>query len=294
MRFTLDQLLAFEAIARTGSFAGAAAELHKVPSAVSYLVRELESSLDVPIFDRGGRKAVITPAGQQLLLLTRHLLDQATNLERVAATLKDGWEPELQVVVDGAIPMGPINRCLRRFADPDVPTRLRVEVEYQEGVLDRFANSTADIAMVLGLDGDPEREGFTPTPLAPLELVLVAAPAHPLATDGWSPERAAIHAELIVRDSSPRFADRSKDAWDGRQNVAFLSDFHAKRAALLDAAGFGWIPRHFIKDELQSGQLVQLDADPATWTYHPQLLTRGDRQLGRGAELFLETMRSTT
>lgn len=44
MDFTLDQLLALDAIARTGTFAGAADELHKAPSAISYLVQGLESA----------------------------------------------------------------------------------------------------------------------------------------------------------------------------------------------------------------------------------------------------------
>ena len=290
MKFTIDQLLALDAIVRTGSFAAAGEELHKVPSAVSYLVRELESSLDVAIFDRSRRKAVLTPSGQRLLDLARNVLSSGAELERVASYLKDGWEPELQVVVDGALPMGPINRCLRRFADPAVPTRLRLEVEYQEGVVDRFDGSSADIALVLGFKGDGDDDGYDCVPLDPLTLVLVASPEHPLARGPLGKKRQAGHAELIVRDSSPRFSRRSKGSWEGNQNIVFLSDFHSKRSALLDAAGYGWIPRHFIESDLQAGTLVLLDAEPAEWTYHPQIITRVGHELGRGGDLFLETL----
>lgn len=84
MNFTLDQLMALDAIARTGSFAAAASELHKVPSAVSYSIQGLESALGVDVFDRSRRKAVLTPAGQRLLDASREVLDQARMLERVA------------------------------------------------------------------------------------------------------------------------------------------------------------------------------------------------------------------
>ncbi len=74
--------------------------------------------------------------------------------------------------------------------------------------------------------------------------------------------------------------------------MVYLSDFHSKRAALLDAAGYGWIPRHFIEDDLAAGLLIRLDSDPAEWTYHPQIITRAGHRLGRGGELFLETLSS--
>ena len=113
MNFTLDQLLALDAIARTGSFASAANELHKVPSAVSYSIQCLESALGVDVFDRSRRKAVLTDAGQKILSQSRSVITAAQNLERVASELKDGWEPELHVVVDGALPMDAVLDCIR-------------------------------------------------------------------------------------------------------------------------------------------------------------------------------------
>ncbi|MBJ94851.1 MAG: LysR family transcriptional regulator [Rickettsiales bacterium] len=290
MNFTLDQLSALDAIVRTGSFAAAARELHKVPSAISYLVRELESSLGIELFDRSGRSAVLTPAGQRLLEGSRQVIEQARQLSRTAAELRDGWEPELFVVVDGALPMSAITSCLRRFADPQIPTRLRIDVEYQEGVIDRFENQPADLAMVLGLAGDADQEGLECRALGALELLLVASPQHPLAAQIVTEGSRADHAELVVRDSSPRFARDSKRSFMGSRNVVYLSDFHSKRIALLEAAGYGWIPRHFIAADLSQGRLQVLKAEPCTWTYEPQLISRQGQSLGRGGRLFVKTL----
>lgn len=291
MDFTLDQLRALDAIDRTGSFASAARELHKVTSAVSYLVRELESTLGVELFDRSGRRAVLTPAGRRVLEASREVLDRGRALQRVAAELRDGWEPELHVVVDGALPMAPILACIRRFADPAVPTHLRVDVEYQEGVIDRFEDTPADLALVLGFDPHEEVPNYERTPLGDLELVFVAAPSHPLTSGPVTAEARARHAELVVRDSSPRFRLQSKPSFMGSRNVVYLSDFHSKRVALLDATGYGWIPRHFVADDIVGGQLRLLDAEPNAWTYHPEVITRRDHPLGRGGRLFFETLR---
>jgi DNA-binding transcriptional LysR family regulator len=290
MHFTLEQLMALDAIARTGSFAAAAKVLHKVPSAISYNIQGLEEGLGVKLFDRSRRKAALTREGQRILQISQDVLTHSQTLNRVAAELRDGWESELHVVVDGALPMGPITRCVRRFAESDVPTSLRVDVEYQGGVLDRFNETPADLALILGLDGDGDEVGYECTPLPPLDMLLVTSPHHPLATAPFSPENQSIHAELVVRDASPPFTIESKAARIGGRNVVHLSDFHSKRIALLDAAGYGWIPRHLVEEDLAHGRLTVISTDNHTWTYHPQITLRQGEGRGRAARLFLQTL----
>ena len=290
MDYTLDQLLVLDAIDRTGSFAGAAKALFKVPSAVSYNIQSLESALGVNVFDRSRRRATLTAAGRRLLEASREVIAKARELERVAAELRDGWEPELHVVVDGALPISPITSCVRRFADPDVPTALRVDIEYQDGVTDAFATHHADIALILGFDDDDEGDGYDVRPLPALEMLLVAAPDHPLVGTPLDPKRRAGHAELVVRDSSPRFAKTSRASFMGSRNVCYLSDFHSKRIALVNSAGYGWVPRHLIADDLSSGRLVKLDAELNSWTYEPLVVTRSELSLGRGGQMFLEVL----
>ena len=84
-RHTLDQLLVLEAIARTGTFAAAARELHRVPSAVSYTVKTLEESLAVSLFDRSGHRARLTPAGRRILESGAEILRRARALDMALA-----------------------------------------------------------------------------------------------------------------------------------------------------------------------------------------------------------------
>ena len=61
---SLNGVKAFEAAARTGSFAAAAGELHVTPAAVSRLVRLLEQRLGLDLFDRHANRLTLTPAGE--------------------------------------------------------------------------------------------------------------------------------------------------------------------------------------------------------------------------------------
>jgi DNA-binding transcriptional LysR family regulator len=288
-RFTLDQLVVLEAIVRTGSFAAAARELHRVASAVSYTVQGLEEALGVALFDRSGHRAVLTAAGRQLVEEARDVLQRARKLDRLALTLADGWEPEVRLVVDGAYPMDPVLRALRVFAERGVPTQVRIDVEYQDGVLDRFEADHADVMIALGLEDGGRLKG---APLPPLEMVLVVASVHPLANvHGIGRDALAAHVDLVVRDSSPAYARTPRRTFLGTQHVVRFSDFHSKRAALLVGVGFGWMPLHLVADDLASGALVLIDLpDGNRWTYQPQLITRRDEPPGRAAALLMDVV----
>ena len=286
LRHTLDQLEVLDAIEKHGTFAAAARALGKVPSAVSYAVRTLEDQLGVSLFERLGNRTALTPAGRRLLASAREVLVQARGLEQLAGELRDGWEPELQVVVDGVYPMQPLMAALTVFSGRQIPTRVRLDVEYQEGVPARW--QADDAALMLILDFDPEDDPLTMHPLPALPMRLVAAPGHPL-LGGASPDLSS-HFELVVKDSAPQYARTPKQTFHNSQHVVYLSDFHSKRLAALSGVGFGWLPEHLIAGDLAAGALAVVPGVPSEWVYHPQLVHRSDVALGRAAALFVAVL----
>jgi molybdenum-dependent DNA-binding transcriptional regulator ModE len=92
-----------EAIAQSGSFAAAARQLGKVPSALTYSVRQLEDALDVLLFDRRSRQATLTAAGQELLDEGRRLLEEIDAVANRVKRVATGWETQLTIAVDDVI-----------------------------------------------------------------------------------------------------------------------------------------------------------------------------------------------
>ena len=270
MNLTLDQLQVLDAIERLGTFARAAEELHRVPSAVSYAVKSLEEQLGVRLFERLGNRTRLTAEGRRVLEAGREVLDKARELERVAFVMREGWEPELHVVVDGVYPMEALARALRALAEAGAPTRVRLDVEYQEGVPERWERDRAQLMLIL--DFDPEDDPLEMQALPAFDMVFVGAPG------------ARTQYELVVRDSADRYRRQPKEAFGGHRDVVYLSDFHSKRLALMAGVGQGWMPEHLVRDDLESGALEHLGE--RRWTYHPQLVWRRGQVLGRAAELF--------
>ena len=279
-RHNLDQLLVFDTIIRTGSFAAAAKALHRVPSAVTYAIRNLEESLGLSLFEREGRRSVITQEGTRVLEQARSILSEARSLDRLADELGGEWEPTVHVVADGALPITLIVQGVQRFLSRGLPTRVRLDIECQDGVLERFQRDHAQL--MLSLDFDRELGTFALTRLPTLDMAFVASPEHPLAQlDKVEKNDLSGHLELVVKDTAPRFVDQPRGSFMGTEHVIYLPDFHAKRLALLAGIGFGWSPVHVISEDLEAGRLKLINlAEGNQWSYHPRLVHRSTEPLG--------------
>ncbi len=284
MRFSLEQVEALDAIDRHKSFAAAASELHKAQSAISYSVKQLEEALGLELFDRAGHRAVLTDAGRAVLDEGRVLLVRARRIERMAQTLAGSWEPRLEIVIDGILPMDPILGALGALTRQGVPTHIQVRVEFLGGVQDRFERTQADMMLVKDYARGADLMEHA---LPEVRVLLVTSRAHALA------ELPAVslgdlhrHVELTVHDSS-----ESKRLIDthifGGPRVYYLTDFYTKKRALQLGLGFGWMPEYLIAGELADGSLVPLPYDGGDrYAFRPVLAHPTARPLGRaGAEL---------
>ncbi len=290
-RHNLDQLLVLDTIVRTGSFAAAAKELFRVPSAITYAIRNLEESLEIEIFERQGRRSVLTDQGQRVLEQARTILGEARSLDRLAHELAGQWEVTVHVVADSALPITAIVKGVRRFLDRKLPTRIRLDIECQDGVHERFEKDHADL--MLTLDFDRERGTYSVSRLPLLEMVLVASPEHRLG-QAKSIEKADLFSEveLVVKDTATRFSDHPRRSFMGCQHVIYMPDFHAKRLALMAGIGFGWTPKHLVEKDLASGKLVMVDrVDGKEWTYHPRLVHRSTEPLGPAGLKLVEDLK---
>ena len=274
-------------MAECGSFAKAAASLNKVRSAVSYDIKCLEAQLGVALLDRSAYRSKLTDAGEMVLREGRPLLAQAKALERVASLFREGFEPVLRMVVEGAVPMPPVMRAIKALNAQEVPTLVELQTEFLGGVPARFERERADLMLVKDFEGS--RDAYAVTALPEVACVLVASPEHPLIAGGFERVDAAqlrAHLELniqVVDGGSTSMSDRRL----GGARVLNLSGFYAKKEALLLGLGYGWMPTSLISDELDRGALSVVPFDQgASFEFTPALMHRRDRPLGRAGDLF--------
>lgn len=118
---TLEALRVMDAIDRRGSFAAAADELGRVPSALSYTMQKLEEELDVVLFDRSGHRTKFTNVGRMLLERGRVLLEAADKLTTDAEALARGWETHLTIVTEALVPTPAFFPLIDKLAAKPIP-----------------------------------------------------------------------------------------------------------------------------------------------------------------------------
>lgn len=287
MAVDLESLRVLSAVVREGSFARAAQALSKTQSAVSYQVQKLEQQLGAAVFDRSAYRAQLTPVGERILVEGQRLLDQAQYVSSLVEQFSAGWEPRLELVVDGMLPSMRLLAVLKEMAELNIPTHIQLRVEFLGGVAQRF-DQGADLMLTLVPPSDTR---LSVQALADIETVLVVAPAHPLAAMR-SIELAILqqHVELTVHDSSYSKAHGGTQTFGG-ERVFYLSDFRAKQEALLMALGYGWMPYDQVAQALVCGELVELDyLGGSRHRYTPMLVHRLDQPPGQAGQLLSDKL----
>ena len=255
MRLSLEALEVLDAIDRNGSFASAASELHRVPSAITYSVRQLEEALGIDLFDRKGHRAVLTPAGRELLAQGRRLLSAAADLECRVQQVAKGWESELRIAVDTIVGMEKLYRQVEAFYREATGTRLRLSSEVLGGTWDALASGRADL--VIGASGDPPAgRNYATRLIGRVEMVFAAAPFHPICAEPLPLVDATIlrHRAVSIADTSRLLPPRTVGLLSG-QDTLTVPSMEAKAAAQVAGLGVGFLPRWVAEREALAGRL---------------------------------------
>lgn len=256
---TIDALRVLDAIDRRGSFAGAASELFRVPSAISYTVQKLEEDLDVAIFDRTGHRAALTSAGRYLLREGRALLEATDALAHTTRQVAQGWETRLKIAFNSLLPAEALFPVIREFHQLGVPVEIQLIEEVFAGAWDALQSRRADL--VVGADQLSKPAGpFTTRVLGQSAFVYAVAPQHPLATveSPVTEDDIARYPAAVAADSSRGLPAGSAGIFR-RQPTLTVSNIEQKIAVQEAGLGVGWLPEARIREQLADGRLVQLE-----------------------------------
>jgi DNA-binding transcriptional LysR family regulator len=271
-RVSLEQWAVLHAVVEEGSFARAAEVLNKSQSSVSYALRGLQQQLPVEVLAVQGRKAVLTEAGQTLLRRSRALLEEAHSLEKLAATLGQGWESEVRLAVEIIFPPDLLIAALTAFAPESPACRVHLIESVLSGTQEAILNREADLAITVRLP-----PGVLGQPLMPIEFVAVAHPQHPLHQQGraLTEQDLRLHRQVVVRDTGLK---RQQDAGDLIADQRWtVSHLKTSVQFVTQGLGFAWLPREHIRAELESGQLKPLPLEAGASRHEELYLVYTDR-----------------
>ena len=287
MNITFRQLRVFIEVAQHGSMIRAAEALHLTPPAVSMQIKEMESQVGLPLFDREGRQVSLSMAGEYFLVHARELLAGLKAAEDAMARLKRLEHGLLTIgIVSSAKYFVP--QMLGRFRDehPGVELRLKVAAN-REQVVALLKSGDVDLAVM----GRPPTEVATRAEaFAAHPLVFIAPAQHPLRGAGPLPVTALDGQPLIVREHGSGTRDAmsvyfSERRFEPRITMEMSSSETIKQAVIA-GMGLSFLSLHTVGLEVRTGLLAVLDIEgtPVRRTWH--IVRLQSRVLSPAAEAF--------
>lgn len=258
-RTSLEQWAVLAAVIDHGGFAQAATALNKSQSAISYAVARLQESLDVPVLVIEGRKAVLTPHGDALLKRARSLLKEADTLERLARSLKQGWEPQLRLVVDAAFPRERLMKIVAELQQLCPNTQMQLSDAVLSGAEEAIEEGTADVVVTTRVPS-----GFLGEPLLNVTFLAVAHPDHELfkLEPPLTTENLVHHVQAVVRDSGTKHP--RDEGWLGADRRCTVSSIEVSLATVQAGLAYAWLPEHLLEGPLKQGTLKTLPLAPGS------------------------------
>ena len=257
----LSRLRTFLAVAKAGSFSGAARDIGQSTTGVSRHLKDLEGALGTRLFNRTTRRVTLTEAGEILLAEGGRLIEDADALADRLGSLQTGARGLLRITAPasfGARHLMPAVAGFRRRY-PDVT----LDLSFTDRKVD-LVEEGVDLALRIGR---AETGALRMRRLAAARLVVVAAPSLLEGLD-FVPTVATL-------DRLPCLIDRNlttRDRWplsDGRNGVSLvpvsgpitLDDAEAVRTAAVEGLGLALLPSFLVGDDVRSGHLRILFAD---------------------------------
>ena len=287
---TPESLAMLHAIAELGSFAAAARALNVVPSALTYRVRQIEDALDVLLFDRRSRQAVLTPAGNELVHEGNRLLVEIDAVANRVKRVATGWETQLTIAVDGIVHRPTLMEMCEAFFALESPTRIKLRDESLSGTLQTLVTGQADLAIGVAADSSTG-PGLQSKPLGTVSFVFAVAPHHPLAGMQEPLGDALItrHRAVAVADSVHNASAMTIGLLAG-QDVFTVPDMAAKLDSQRRGLGAGFLPSAMVRHDVEAGRLIVKRVERTERVVRPSYAWRatGRNPIGKALQWWLQ------
>ncbi len=198
------QLRYFVEIADSGSFSAAAERLFVAQSALSRQIKELETQLQTPLFERTARQPRLTAAGEAFYPRARNLLSELLKASEMTTQIGNGQLGTLRLSHSSTVPMsGPLLQGISNWLERCPGVSMDIAKLSSEAQLEEIADGRLDVGL-LRLPVLRQRDGVRVVPLYSEQLLLAVPPNHPLANSSTPIELEQLKDEAFISIPHPQ------------------------------------------------------------------------------------------
>lgn len=287
----LNQLRVFYESAKLQNFSKAAERLYITQPAVSAQIRQLEDFLGVKLFSTVGRRAHLTEAGKVLLESAQKIFEVEREAEAAMQDIRDLKRGTLHIAVTKDYAPYVIPRYVSRFHGEHPGIGIHVSEGSSAEIIQELAAYKHELAIVGGTNCPKwlVRKTFRTE-----ELLLVAAPSHPIAARGSVTVKELAEMPLILREEGSTSRSIVMDMFKERDispNIAYeASNLEFMKKLGISGEGLHFASRKGVEEELVSGSLKEIAIEGVRLVMDTSVVYLKNLKLSKIATEFLKML----
>ena len=288
-----DQLAGFLEVAKHQSFSRAAQKLYRTQPAISAQVRLLEQEFGERLFDRSGKKVLLTPAGEILREYVERLQQVQREALQAVAELHRTPRGKLHIGANEATCLYVLPRAFAQFKGHYPEVQINISRNFSHKILQKVQDGDVDLG-ILTLPLKANHANVEVLSIFKDEIQLVVPPDHPLARNKKvSVEQMAAHPLIIPKTGHTRhMLERMLRAYRNRLQISMeLASVETIKKFVGAGLGISVISRSYALPEVETGLLRLIPFEGIKLFRELGLIYRNDRNLSLPAKAFIEVIR---
>jgi DNA-binding transcriptional LysR family regulator len=289
-----DQLASFLEVAKLQSFSRAAEKLFRTQPAISAQVRLLEQECGEKLFDRSGKKVLVTPAGEILLRYAEKMLGLHKEALQTIAELNQTPRGKLYMGANEATCLYVLPKTFAKFKQLYPLVQISIYRNFSHKILQKIQEGVLD----LGIITLPQTANNTEViPVFRDEVQLVVPKNHPLGKNkSVTAEMIAQYPLILPKTGHTRVViDRLLREYRGHIQISMeLASVETIKKFVGAGLGISLISRTYAQPEVMAGVLKLIPLEGQKIHRELGLVYRRDRYLSLPAKVFIEVVREST
>jgi len=287
----LNHLAIFQAIAEAGSIGGGASRLHISQPAVSKQLKEFESTLGLPLFDRLPKGVRLTAAGEQLLVYARRITATESAAEQALAEIRNLHTGKLAIGASTTIGNYLLPALLAEYRRALPGIEIVLEIANTELIQHKLLDNALDLGLTEGFVESAELHAEV---FAMDQIVVIAAPDHPLSKRADLTLSQLCQEPCVLREpgSGTRSVIEHMLRQRGLQHADAMSlgSTEAIKRAVAAGAGISLVSKLAVSSELAAKTLVVLPVKDLQLERPLHKLSLRNKQPSRAVHAFAELL----
>ena len=291
---TLTQLETFLEIAKSGSFSLAAEHLGYAQSTVTMQMKQLEDELQVPLFDRLGKKTLLTSFGERLVEHSEKMLEIRRD---ILSDLTADREPAglLKIGISESLCYGNFPNLLLKFEQAFPKVEIRLSFVTHDSFPALLKNGGLDL--VYTLNPLIEKDELRLVGKKEESLGFYVSVNHPLAKRKSICETDLKDAKLLVTGHNCSFRKMLLASLEDKKiapNIVLeTSSKEILKQFAINELGIAFLPDMSAIEEVKEGKLIRLNWTGRQFPIYSQILIHKDKRISKALEALIDTLQQS-